>query len=183
MKRFLQRAAAAWDVVEQAALGILVLGMVAIAATQIVLRNFFETGLRWADPVLGVSVLWITMMGALAATGAVKHIKIDLVSQVLPRRWKLGAIALTNLFGAVVCGFLVYSAARYVGFQKEMGDNVLPNLPVWVAYMILPVGFLLIAGRFLLDALLAAVRAFSANPPDPDVTGSWPSSSEPGEET
>ncbi|NQT91579.1 MAG: TRAP transporter small permease subunit [Lentisphaerae bacterium] len=168
MKRFLQRAAAAWDIAEQAALGILVLGMVTIAATQIILRNFFETGFRWADPLLGTSVLWITVLGALAATGAVKHIKIDLVSHFLPRRLKLLATALTNLFGAVACGFLVYSAARYVGFQKEMGDNVLPNLPVWVAYMILPIGFLLIAVRFLLDALLAAIRAFSAHPPDPE---------------
>jgi len=168
MKKFLQRAAAVWDVVERAALAILVLGMVAVAATQIVLRNFFKTGFHWADPLLGTSVLWITVLGALAATGAVKHIKIDLVSHFLPRRLKLLATALSNLFGAVVCGFLVYSAARYVGFQKEMGDDILPNLPVWAAYTILPVGFALIAGRFLLDALLATVRAFSAHPPDPE---------------
>ena len=169
MKRLLQRAAAAWDVAERAALGILVLGMVAVSATQIVLRNFFGTGLRWADPLLGTSVLWITMLGALAATGALKHIKIDLVSHFLPRRLKLAAVALTNLFGAAVCGLLVYAAVRYVVFQKEMGDDILPNLPVWTTYTILPVGFALIAGRFLLDAVLAAVRAFSANPPDPDM--------------
>jgi len=153
----LQRAARLWDVLEQTLLGILILGMVVLSSLQIVLRNFFGTGIPWIDPVLGASVLWITMFGALAATGACKHIKIDLVSHLVPERPRAYITALTNVFAAVVCGVLVYAGFRYVVFQREMDDIMFLRVPSWTVYTVMPAGFLLVAARFLLQALVALI--------------------------
>ncbi|MBU1693255.1 MAG: TRAP transporter small permease subunit, partial [Verrucomicrobia bacterium] len=76
--------------VETAGLALLVSGMVLLAAAQILLRNFFQTGFLWAEPLLGMGLLWLTMLGALAATGARRHIVIDLVGHFCPPRLRAG---------------------------------------------------------------------------------------------
>jgi len=49
---------------EQVVLTILILGMIALSMAQIVLRNFFHTGLIWIEPLLRHLVLWIGFTGA-----------------------------------------------------------------------------------------------------------------------
>ena len=155
----LKRLVALWDVIEEGALAILVGGMVILSATQIILRNFFGTGLPWVEPLLGTSVLWITMFGALAATGARKHISIDLVAHFLPARAGAAVAAVTRVFAAIVCGFLVYSSGRYVMFLKETSETAFLKVPTWSAYMVMPVVFGFIAVRFLLQASISATNA------------------------
>jgi TRAP-type C4-dicarboxylate transport system permease small subunit len=141
------------DRVERAVLGILVTGMVALAALQILLRNVWHTGLNWAEPLLGMALLWLTMLGALAAAGLGRHLSIDLAVALFPRRWTAGLSRATSIFAAVVCGLLAWAAGRYVGFQREMDMSMLLGLPVWKHYLVIPIVFWLMTLRF-------AVRAF-----------------------
>ena len=75
--RFLCRWA---DRIERAVLTVLVTGMVGLATLQILLRNVWHTGLNWAEPLLGMALLWLTMLGALAAAGLGRHLSIDLAA-------------------------------------------------------------------------------------------------------
>ena len=148
----------AWDVAERTALGLLAGGIVVISAVQIILRNFFGTGLRWAEPFLGMSLLWLTMLGALAATGMRKHITIDLVSHFIPGRAKRFVYAAQSVFAAVACGFLAWASMRFVNFQQEMGSVALLGIPSFKLYMIMPISFGLMTFRFALHAILNVVR-------------------------
>ncbi len=151
------RSARRWtDRIERAALALLVLGMVGLAALQILLRNAWHTGWNWAEPLLGMALLWLTMLGALAAAGLGRHLSIDLAAALLPRRWALGAGRATALFAAVVCGLLAWAAGRYVGFQREMDDTVLLGWPTWKYYLVMPVGFWLMTVRFGIRACAPA---------------------------
>lgn len=143
--RFLVR----WgDRIERFVLTVLVTGMVILASAQILLRNVWHTGLNWAEPLLGMALLWLTMLGALAAAGLGRHLAIDLAAALLPRRWTAWLTRATSLFAAVVCGLLAWAAGRYVGFQREMDITLLLGLPVWKHYLIIPVVFWLMAFRF-----------------------------------
>ena len=148
--RFISRGV---DWVERAVLAVLVTGMVVLAALQILLRNVWHTGLNWAEPLLGMALLWLTLLGALAAAGLGRHLSIDLAVALVPRRWSSWLTRATSVFAAVVCGLLAWAAGRYVGFQREMDMSVLLGLPVWKHYMVIPVVFWLMAFRF-------AVRVF-----------------------
>ena len=151
------RGARRWtDRIERAALALLVLGMVGLAALQILLRNAWHTGWNWAEPLLGMALLWLTMLGALAAAGLGRHLSIDLAAALLPRRWALGAGRVTALFAAVVCGLLAWAAGRYVGFQREMDDTVLLGWPIWKYYLVMPVAFWLMTVRFGIRACAPA---------------------------
>ena len=155
-ERIFRRFAGGFDRLERFVLAVLVTGMVALSALQIILRNVWHTGLEWAEPLLGMALLWLTMLGALAATGLGRHISIDLAAALLPRRWAAGAARVTALFAAVVCGVLAWAAGRYVGFQREMDMSTLLGWPVWKHYLVIPVVFWIMSARFAVRVVLPA---------------------------
>lgn len=71
---------------EDAALTFLLGGMIILAVLQIGLRNFADTGFQWADPFLRILVLWLGLVGAIAATRDGKHINIDILSKYVAGR-------------------------------------------------------------------------------------------------
>lgn len=162
----LHKLAIAWDIFERTILSALVVGMVLLSGLQIVLRNVFQTGIAWVEPVLGASVLWITMLGALAATGSAKHIKIDLVSHFFAHRISLYVAATMNLFASVVCGYLLVAGIRYVRIQREMAVLSSLRTSTWILYFIVPLCFGLMTFRFVLQAVVRVVEARTGlNPP------------------
>lgn len=151
------------DRLERGLLTLLMTGMVALAAAQILLRNIWQTGFQWAEPLLGMGLLWLTMLGALAATGLKRHIAIDLASALMPRTcadWVSRAIALV---AAIACGILAWAAGRYVGFQRGMATGELLGLAQWTYFLIIPVTFWLMAIRFAGQVVLPS--AWRTPPP------------------
>lgn len=152
---------------EDALLVILLLAMVGLASLQIVLRNGFDTGLVWIDEFLRILVLWLAMAGAMAASRYDRHLAIDVLTKQLPMRPRLFAMALVNFFTASIVGLLAYHSYRFVMEAREFEDTVLTNLPAWWFQSILPVGFGLIASRYLAFALMrvwASARNANADP-------------------
>jgi TRAP-type C4-dicarboxylate transport system permease small subunit len=160
------------DRAERVILAVLVTGMVLLATLQILLRNVWHTGLNWAEPLLGMALLWLTMLGALAAAGLGRHLSIDLAAALVPRRWSAGLTRATSIFAALVCGLLALAAGRYVGFQRDMDMGLLLGLPVWKHFMVIPVVFWLMALRFAVRAFVpAAWLTFKENEEDDGLPG------------
>ena len=65
----------AW--IEDGLLVLIVATLVGIAGLQIILRDFFNIGLTWGDPLLRTLVLWVGMLGAMIASRTENHISID----------------------------------------------------------------------------------------------------------
>ena len=124
--------------------------MVVVAGTQIILRNLFDGALLWADPLLRVSVLWIGMIGAMVATRHDKQISVDALSRFLPEQWKARLRVVTDLFTAVVSSVVAWSAYRLMMEDRAAGGMSIGFAPVWVCEAVLPVGFAVIALRYLL---------------------------------
>ncbi|MCF6354167.1 MAG: TRAP transporter small permease [Candidatus Polarisedimenticolaceae bacterium] len=140
--------------IENGLLVLLLTGMILLATLQIVLRNGWSTGLSWADPALRVAVLWITLLGAMAATRDNNHIKIDLLARFLPAQLKSYMQLATDLFSAFICGLLAWHGGRFVYFEWQDGSILFASVPAWACELIIPLGFGVMALRFLLSALL-----------------------------
>jgi TRAP-type C4-dicarboxylate transport system permease small subunit len=134
---------------ESAVLVLILATMVVLAGAQIVLRNTTGGGIVWADPALRVLVLWIGMVGALAATRDDKHLTVDAVSRLLSATWKARTRVITDLVTAVVSGLVAWHAARLMIGDKQAGLTAFGEVPVWVCEAILPIGFGLIAMRYV----------------------------------
>lgn len=138
--------------VENGVLTVLVLVLVALAGAQIFLRNAFGGGLSWADPFLRALVVWTAMLGALSAVREDKHIAVDVLQRFLPPRAQRAARIATLLFAAAVCAMLAWHGAAMVGIDWEGGARSEFGLPNWLLESILPLGFALMALRFVLRA-------------------------------
>lgn len=141
-------------VLEQAMLTLLLSSMILLAAMQILLRNGFSSGISWADPALRLSVLWIAMLGAMAASRAGHHIQIDVLSHYLPERAKNISRFITDSFSTLICALLAWHAGRLVYYEWQDGTTLFSGFPTWLGASILPIGFGIMSCRFLLNALL-----------------------------
>jgi len=140
--------------IENGLLALLLTGMILLATLQIALRNGWATGLSWADPALRIAVLWVTLLGAMAATRDENHIQIDLLTRFLPARLKIYAQLVTDLFSAFICGMLAWHGSRFVYFEWQDKSILFASIPAWVCELIIPFGFGVMALRFLINGLL-----------------------------
>lgn len=119
--------------------------MVVLAFAQVVLRNVFGTGIIWADPLVRHMVLWVGFLGAAVATHEGRHIGIDALTRFLSPRWKAAAAIAGQVFMTAVCVVLVGAAWEFLMEEREAGTEFLAGIPSYLALMIIPAGYLLIA--------------------------------------
>lgn len=151
---FADRADRLARVAETFLLVLVLAAMILLAATQIALRNIWGTGFDWADEALRILVLWVTVLGAVAASRAQRHVSIDALSRYLPSRITRWTVVLVDAFTAVICAALAWYSYRFVADSWLAGDRVLGgDLPAWAVQLILPVGFALISYRYAVACL------------------------------
>jgi TRAP-type C4-dicarboxylate transport system permease small subunit len=165
------------DRLETGALALLALVLVVLAAAQIVARwvgqspdllgwplvGWLFGWTRWigpwVDPFLRVLVLWVGMLGALAAARDDRHISLDVLQRGL-QGWKLRAARLAAFgFAALVSAMLARASWGLVELERESGTFLLGAIPMWWSQMVLPFGFAVLALRFSLRALIVPTVA------------------------
>ena len=100
--------------IEDILLVTLLSSMIALASTQIILRNLFDFGLVWADPLLRIMVLWVGLIGATVASRDNRHIRIDLISRFFTKTTHLLIQSIVGLFTAWVCLVIAWYGATWV---------------------------------------------------------------------
>ena len=153
IKRLLGRLDKAGTALETIMLVSMLTAMMVVAVGQIIMREGFGTGFGWADELVRLMVLWLAMIGSVAACRENRHIRIDALSHVLPDIAVNLIRILVDVFAAIVCGVIAFQAWRYLQIEIEYDDRVLVDTPAWVAHLIMPAAFALMAYRFLIGAL------------------------------
>ena len=149
--RFLHRA-------EDGLLVSALVSMLVMALVQILLRNFFDAGLLWAESFLRILVLWVAMLGAMVATRESNHIAIDLVSRFLPPPLLKVSTLVTYLFSAAICGAVAYYAIEFIQYEYEDETIAFASVPTWVCQSIIPIGFGVMAVRFVVRGVIGLLR-------------------------
>lgn len=143
---------------ENTVLVLLLTAMIVLAVGQIVLREIFETGLIWVDEFVKLLVLWVAMLGSIAASRDDRHLRIDVLSHLLSTKMISLTRLVVEIFAAVICGVVAWNAYRWVQLELEYRDTVLIDIPAWLAHAILPVAFLLMTYRFSLSSIKRALQ-------------------------
>ncbi|THB80582.1 MAG: TRAP transporter small permease [Desulfobacteraceae bacterium] len=139
--------------VEDAVLVTLVLVMIVVAVAQIVLRNLFDSGLMWGDPLVRVLVLWVGLLGAMTASRADNHIRIDVITRYLPVLARRFTGIVIKLLTAVVCGSMAWISTKFIILEMEFPAKAFGSIPVWVCELVIPFVFFIISVRYLLMTL------------------------------
>ena len=136
---------------EELFFAVILLAVVGLGLAPIILRIFFQTGVTWAEPLTRQLVLWIALFGAAAATLDRKHISIDVIGHMLPKRWKTVQSLVTSTLAASVCTILAWLSAKFVREEARytVASTIFLSVPEWIFELVMPIGFILLAVRFI----------------------------------
>ncbi|MCK5077344.1 MAG: TRAP transporter small permease [Calditrichia bacterium] len=136
------------------------LSMVFGAFLQVVLRGLFNTGFEWGDIVIRHLVLWIGFIGASLATKQEKHINIDVFARFAGKKHKTIARIVTDIFAIIISLILAKAGYDFVLSEIEFSTPLFGNVKPYYFEIIIPIGYLLIALRFLFNLIdyLAEIR-------------------------
>lgn len=124
--------------------------MMVLSFMQIVLRNFFETGLSWGDVLVRYLVLWVAFIGAAMATKEGRHINMEVFSRWVSDKGRAYLNGLSYLCSIFICGLLTYAAFKFIYFEAQMGSTTIFGIPIWMPELIIPITFGLMTFRFAL---------------------------------
>ena len=155
MKNALDKLERAGRLAENTALVILLGTMIVVAVFQIVNRQLLGStfAIGWADELVRFIVLWLAMVGSIAACRDNKHIRIDAITHVLSGNIVSWIKIAVDLFAAAVCAVIGWHAFRLVREEMSWGDTVLGNVPLWLIHAIVPLAFALISYQFVVRVL------------------------------
>jgi TRAP-type C4-dicarboxylate transport system permease small subunit len=123
--------------------------MVLTVLMQILMRNFFQSGITGGDDLIRHLVLWVAFFGAGIATRSKSHVRIDVLTHLLKGRLSEYKDIVINLFSFVVCIILMIASCQFVFIEYQgQGHSQFLNLPVWTMEIVMPLGYLIIAIRF-----------------------------------
>ncbi|MDA0842215.1 MAG: TRAP transporter small permease subunit [Planctomycetota bacterium] len=154
----------------------LILSMVFLGFGQVVLRKLgvhsLSKLLTEIPSILQHFVLWVAVLGAAIATSRRKHIKIDILAQVLPKGRQMWLYAVTDFSGLIICILLTKGGLSF--FKIAEGEAF-----VWRSALV--IGFGIIGLQFLVNLLGAF---FPERPADDSIeTDSDEEVAKPNEET
>jgi TRAP-type C4-dicarboxylate transport system permease small subunit len=138
--------------------------MVSLSFLQVILRtlyirahfdwaNVFMGRLDWTEPLVRLLVLWITFVGASLLTGDNKHIKINIMSSMLPEPLMPYLEILISAFSVLISALMVKASVDYILLEMRYAGAGFLNIPVWIGEVILPFGFLTILFRFVIRGI------------------------------
>jgi len=123
--------------------------MAVIPLLEIVLRRAVGIGIPGAGPIVQHLVLWVGFLGAAIAAREGRLLSLatgTLVPEGRPRRV---AALVAAVIGSAVSVILALAAVEFVQSERGVGGSFGAGIPTWVAELVLPFGFALIALRLV----------------------------------
>ncbi|MGO9482449.1 MAG: TRAP transporter small permease [Candidatus Kryptoniota bacterium] len=145
-------------IIENTLLVIFLTVTVVMAFLQVILREFWQTGILWADVFLRHLVLWIGFLGAALAAKESRHFSINIITKRLPKLTQRIVQAFLDLAASVVCYFLYDAGMSFVSDEIKYNTEPLfvflgKNVMAYDLEIIIPIGFGLIGIHFLFRAI------------------------------
>lgn len=113
------------------------------------LRAVFGVGIPGSLPFVQHLTLWVTFLGAALATREDKLLTLA-TGEFLPEgRWREAARIGAYSVAAGITTLLARASWDLVVIERQAGTEVAVGLPVWVAQLAMPIGFVLIALRLV----------------------------------
>ncbi|HWP51905.1 MAG TPA: TRAP transporter small permease [Clostridia bacterium] len=124
-----------------------------IVAMQVINRNFFDHSFTWVEELAGISMIFVTYLGAAIATVNNSNTRIDFFIRMLPQK----VTDAINLLDNLICvAFLGVLSKLSVQLMKTNINTLTPamKLPISINYFGILIGCVLMILFYLLHACL-----------------------------
>ena len=147
-------------------LALLVMAVLPIA--EIVSRRFFGRGIPASGPVVQHLTLWVGFLGAAIAAREGKLLALATGTFIPQGLWRRAADIVAAAFGACSAIVLAWGGWQMAAIEREAGTNIGAGIPTWIAQIVLPISFAIIAARLVWrtsSASLSGERSASGSAP------------------
>lgn len=124
---------------------VMLIAMMSLVAAQVILRNFFDSGIAWADVASRNMVLWVAFFGAMLATRNREHIAIDALMRVIPRIARNSVRIGIDALACFISFLLARASYFFVLSEWQSASELFPGMPAWIVQAIIPFGFAMIS--------------------------------------
>lgn len=146
-------------------------GIVLLPLAEIVLRRWFATGIPGAAPIAQHLTMWVGLLGAAIAARDGKLLSLATGEFLAHSATASAARFVAATVGAAVSTIFAVGGLNLVGIDRADGTLITAGIPVWVADLVLPAAFGVIAVRQAWGAAASPVlRALAFAGP---VAGYW----------
>jgi len=135
---------------EEGLITFLMAAMTLVTFMQVVARYVFNYSFVWALELTGVMFAWLIFIGMSYGVRVGAHIGVDALVKTLSK----GAARIVGMTAAALCVvyalIVAYGGTQYVRKMYDVGI-LMQDIPIqqWIPRVILPLGFALLALRFL----------------------------------
>jgi tripartite ATP-independent transporter DctM subunit len=125
------------------------LAMVVLPIAEIVARRFTAAGVPGSITIVQHLTLWVGLLGAAIAARDGKLLALATATFLPEGRIRHIAGVAAGAAGAAVATLLTWGAIDLVRQSREFGEVVGPDIPKWIAQIVLPVALAAIAARLV----------------------------------
>ncbi len=144
-----RRALGVFHKAEDLAVSVALAAMMILPLAELALRDVLTGGIPGAIPFVQHLTLWVGLLGATLAAREGKLVALATTS-FMPAGWlSRVAGAFSGLVGAMVCAILASGSLDLIGVERDLGSEIALGVPTWVAQLVLPFAFGLIALRLV----------------------------------
>lgn len=119
----------------------------------IVLRYLFAGGFVAAEEYARYTMVLLVYVGLSQVVKKRGMIKVDIIN-TLVAKLKLPLDLLSNLVSLVIAVFLIVLGWQFTTWQFSTGQkSIAMELPLWIAYAVVPLGGVLMLIRYIVDTL------------------------------
>jgi C4-dicarboxylate transporter, DctM subunit len=123
--------------------------MVLLPLAEIVSRRAFSRGIPGSGPIVQHLTLWVGFLGAAIAARDGKLLALATGTFIPAGVWRRAADLFAAAFGACAAVILAIGGWQMTMIEREAGTNIGADIQAWVAQLVLPVAFALIAIRLV----------------------------------
>jgi C4-dicarboxylate transporter DctM subunit len=135
--------------VEDSIASLALLIMVVLPLLEIVVRRAFGVGVPGSGPIVQHLTLWVGFLGAAMAARDGKLLALATGTFIPPGRWRRAANVIAAAFGAWSAVVLAWGGWQMASIERETGTTIGAGIPTWIAQIVLPIAFALIAVRLV----------------------------------
>ena len=125
--------------------------MTLLPLVEIAGRVLVGRGISGSIVIVQNLTLWITVLGAMLAARSERLLALSTL-RFLPTGSRRPVKIFTSAIAVAVTATLVVASLDFVQIEREFGDIVAWDIPIWVVLAVLPIGFGAITGRLVWHA-------------------------------
>ena len=142
-----RRALGVYHAAEDLLVSLALAALVILPLAEIALRPVLVGGVPGAIPFVQHLTLWVGFIGAMLAARDGKLVALATVT-FMPEGWvSRVASAFAALVGAAVCAILARGSLELISVERDLGSEIALGIPTWVAQLVMPLAFGVIAVR------------------------------------